>query len=70
MLYLTIRNDGTGGTRNASYDVSFQAGASRRGPNAPLEPLFVQARVENFDRERGWHALLQEAVEALASGSE
>jgi hypothetical protein len=55
-LVLTIRNDRTGTARKGSYDITLA------GPQ-----LFVQVRVENYDRARGWWQLLEEAVKTLES---
>jgi hypothetical protein len=58
VIRVEIQNDQSGGVEHASYDVSVTL--PERG-----RPVTYAARVEGFERGRGWGDLVREAIAAL-----
>jgi hypothetical protein len=65
MIRLDIKNDGTGKDMVGNYDVVLTLPASASGAEDSRGWWTTGARVENFNRRKGWAALIIAAVGAI-----
>jgi hypothetical protein len=61
MIRLEVENDGSGDVTRGNYDVHVTLPST----SDPTTGIVYRARVEGFERGRGWAALVRAAVEAL-----